>query len=168
MDGPGGPLPRRRAGDSNSPQNPSPIKDWQRNTWYGPAPQDTNPFEEPDEAPELLELRSDNVRQKSGDFWQEQTGYLPTGHASVKTKSGSRRKNRKKDWKFSHMLGKAILAAVIVMIGVGLILYFGVYRVRSIQVTGASRISPDDIIMLSGIKKGDSILTLDEKTWRRS
>ena len=96
MDGPGGNLPRRRAGDSNSPQNPSPIRDWQRNTWYGPVPQDTNPFEEPDEAPELLELRSDNVRQKSGDFWQEQTGYISQNRISEKTKGKSKHAKKKR------------------------------------------------------------------------
>ncbi len=163
MDGPGGNLPRRRAGDSNSPQNPSPIRDWQRNTWYGPVPQDTNPFEEPDEAPELLELRSDNVRQKSGDFWQEQTGYISQNRISEKTKGKSKHAKKKNEWKLSRMLGKAILASLILMIGTGLVLFFGVYRVRNIQVAGSSRISADDIISLSGIRKGDSILTLDEK-----
>ena len=164
MEGPGGNQPRRRAGDSNSPQNPSPIKDWQRNTWYGPAPQDTNPFEEPDEAPELLELRSDNVRQKSGEFWQEQnqqTGYISS--ASSRQARVNKQKNKKKNsGKLSHMLGKALLfSLVLVLIALG-VLYFGVYRVRDIQVVGNELISANDIISISGIKKGDSMLALDE------
>ena len=71
MDGTGSNQPRRRAGDSNTPYNASRLKEWQQNTWFGPAPLDTNPFEEPDNAPELLEQRSDNLRDKSGEFWQE-------------------------------------------------------------------------------------------------
>ena len=34
-----------------------PLRDWQKNTWYGPAPLDENPFDEPEDAPELRELR---------------------------------------------------------------------------------------------------------------
>ncbi len=172
MDGPGGNQPRRRAGDSNTPGNPSPIKDWQRNTWYGPAPQDNNPFDEPDEAPELLELRSDNVRQKSGEFWQEQkqqTGYLSPNPVSRRAKTGPRRKDRKKkkEGKLSRILGKAILITLALAAVTVAVLYFAVYRVRVILVDGLvegqSHIAPRDVVELSGIKIGDSILSLDEK-----
>lgn len=170
MEGPGGSLPRRRAGDSNTPGTPSPIKDWQRNTWHGPAPQDSNPFDEPDEAPELLELRSENVRQRSGEFWQEQkqqTGYLSATHTSRSRKTGPRRKDRKKEGKLSRILGKAILITLALAAATVAVLYFAVYRVRVIRVEGLvegeSHIVPRDVIELSGIKIGDSILTLDEK-----
>lgn len=172
MDGQGGNQPRRRAGDSNTPGTPSPIRDWQRNTWYGPAPQDNNPFEEPDEAPELLELRSENVKQKSGEFWQEQkqtTGYVSATRTSRRVRSGPRRRNRKKkkDGRLSRVLGRAVLITLaLAAVTVG-ILYFAVYRVRVIQVEGNSGsgifFAPKDIIDLSGIKINDSILELDEK-----
>ena len=169
MEGPGGNLPRRRAGDSNTPGAPSPIKDWQRNTWYGPAPQDSNPFDEPDEAPELLELRSENVRQKSGEFWEQQkqsTGYIS---AAQKARRGPRRKDRKKkkEGTLSRMLGKAVLITLVLAAAAVAVLYFAVYRVRTIIVEGNSTeriyIEPKDVIALSGIKINDSILSLDEK-----
>ena len=164
MDGPGGNLPKKRAGDSNSPYNPSPIKDWQRNTWFGPAPQDGNPFDEPDEAPELLELRSDNVREKSGEFWQEQkqqTGYISAALASHRKRAGSRKKQ--KNGKLSVMILKIVAAVLALGIITLAILFFAVYRVRSIQIVGNDLISKGDIISISGISTGDSILTLDEK-----
>ena len=34
------------------------VRDWQRNTWFGPVPQNTNPFDEPETAPELKDSRS--------------------------------------------------------------------------------------------------------------
>lgn len=166
MDGPGGNLPRRRAGDSNTQQDPSPIKDWQRNTWYGPAPRDGNPFDEPDEAPELLELRSDNVRQKSGEFWQqkkEETGYQPAVRRNGRRRSSSKRKTHKKEARLSRYILRTLGVIVLLGAAVAAVLYFGVYRVRSIRVEGNSKISDSDVITLSGIKAGDSILTLDEK-----
>ena len=172
MDGPGGNLPRRRAGDSNQPGNPSPIKEWQRNTWYGPAPQDNNPFDEPDEAPELLELRSENVKQKSGEFWQEQkqqTGYLSSTRPTSRTKSGPRRRARKnkKEKKLSRILGRAVLVTLALAAVTVAILYFAVYRVRVIlvegNVAGNIRIDENVIKDLSGIRINDSMLTLDEK-----
>ncbi len=165
MDGPGGNLPRRRAGDSNAQQDPSSIRDWQRNTWYGPAPRDGNPFDEPDEAPELLELRSDNVRHKSGEFWQqkkEETGYQPAVRGNGRRRSSSKRKIRKKEVRLSRYILRTLGVVVLLGAAAAAVLYFGVYRVRSIRVEGNSKISDSDVIKLSGIKAGDSILTLDE------
>ena len=79
MQGPVQPSPGRRAGDpGTSGQDTGGLKEWQRNTWYGPAPlNDGSPFEEPESAPELLEARSSNVSNHTGSFWtdQGQTGY---------------------------------------------------------------------------------------------
>ena len=54
MQGPVQPSPGRRAGDpGTSGQDTGGLKEWQRNTWYGPAPlNDGSPFEEPESAPE--------------------------------------------------------------------------------------------------------------------
>ena len=171
MEGPGGNPPRRRAGDSNTPGAPAPIKDWQRNTWYGPVPRDTNPFDEPDEAPELLELRSENVTQKAGEFWQDQketTGYQSKALTSRQKAAGPRRKERKKnEGKLSRSLGRILLVMLLLAAVTGAVLYFGVYRVRVILVEGltegVSRIAPKDVVALSGIKLNDSMLGLDEK-----
>ena len=79
MQGPYPPDPSRQPRDPSAPAGRPPLKDWQKNTWFGPAPADMNPFDEADEAPELAELRSENVSRKAGDFWKEQepTGYIP-------------------------------------------------------------------------------------------
>ena len=45
--------PGRRAGDSGSASGADGgLKDWQKNTWFGPAPSNSNPFEEPEDAKE--------------------------------------------------------------------------------------------------------------------
>ena len=71
MDGQnGGYRPRtagERSGTAGSGDNG--VRDWQRNTWFGPAPVNTNPFDEPEDAPELKASRSENVNEHIGDFW---------------------------------------------------------------------------------------------------
>ena len=54
MDGHNGGYRPRTAGErNNTPGNgDNNVRDWQRNTWFGPAPVNTNPFEEPEDAPE--------------------------------------------------------------------------------------------------------------------
>ena len=75
MEGPnGGYRPEssgRRAGDPAPSSGPGgeELKDWQKNTWFGPAPLNNNPFDEPEDAPELRESRSENVTEHVGEFW---------------------------------------------------------------------------------------------------
>ena len=60
MQGPPEGFRPKKAGDRNmagTGEQPE-IRDWQRNTWYGPSPADPTPFDEPDDAPELRESRS--------------------------------------------------------------------------------------------------------------
>ena len=61
-----------RKGGNTSPQEP--LRDWQKDTWYGPYPVHENPFDEPEDAPELRDLRSENLNNRSGEFWETQTG----------------------------------------------------------------------------------------------
>ena len=72
MEGPnGGYRPEssgRRAGEAGGQG----VRDWQKNTWFGPAPLNSNPFDEPEDAPELKDVRSENVNQRMGEFWQTQ------------------------------------------------------------------------------------------------
>ena len=92
MQGPVQPSPGRRAGDSRtSGQDTGGLKDWQRNTWYGPAPSNSNPFEEPESAPELLEARSSNVSNHTGSFWSDQgtTGYQYSTEEMKKQPAGT-------------------------------------------------------------------------------
>ena len=69
MEGPGNNQPVKRAGDSNNPHGAPEIRDWQKNTWTGPMPMNVSPFEEPDNAPELLQQRSENLSDRNGAFW---------------------------------------------------------------------------------------------------
>ena len=167
MQGPVQPNPGRRAGDPDgmSGQDSGGLKDWQRNTWFGPTPPDSNPFDEPEDSPELLEERSDNVSNRSGSFWneQEQTGYQYSTE-QLKKQSASEgaagRSPGKKDHRVS--LRAALITAAFLMAAI-LVVYFGVFRIREIRVIGNSSISAADVIRFSGIRKGGSILLLSEK-----
>lgn len=172
MQGPGQQPPRRRAGDSSgAPGSPdSGLKEWQRNTWYGPAP-DSNPtpFEEPEDAPELLKERSSNVSNHTGSFWtdQSQTGYqYPAAEVSKPSPGGKKGKPKKRKGERRVSLRSAAVLAGLLITAV-LVLYFGVFRIREIRVIGNNSISSADIIRFSGIRRGDSILRLSEEETER-
>ena len=167
MDGSGFQPPKRRAGDSNTPNSPRTLKAWQQNTWFGPAPLNDNPFEEPDDAPELLEQRSESLRDKSGDFWQDQPskGYqTPADKKGRRSQSSPKKKKRKKPG--------AVMTAALILTGLAMIacavLYFFVFRVTKIIVVGNEELSAREIIEFSGIKKGDSILWISEEEVARN
>lgn len=144
--------PPRRAGDQSGR-----IKDWQRNTWHGPTPVNTNPFDEPDTAPELRDQRSPNVNEKTGDFWRENTGYNPAVRPqdTPEADAQSGRKGLSSGLRVIAVLTALTLAAV-------LVLYFFVFRIRTIRVEGNIDVSASDVIRFSGIRYGGSILTLSE------
>ena len=153
-----------QAGDSRtSGQDTGGLKDWQRNTWYGPAPSNSNPFEEPESAPELLEARSSNVSNHTGSFWSDQgtTGYQYSTEEMKRQTAGTglRRKNSRE----RQVPVRTLLIAAALMVTAFLVIYFGVFRIREIRVIGNSEISSADIIRFSGIRRGDSILRLSEK-----
>ena len=159
MQGPGGNLSGRRAGDSGGPN--SGLKDWQRNTWTGPViRQEINPFDEPENAPELLELRSDNLRDKTGDFWNDQP---TTGQPRT---AGTVSKDLKKEKKKEKQPGSGIVRAAVILVGVvaavAAILFFAVFRIRVIEVRGNSLFTADQIREMSGLEYGASILTINE------
>ena len=165
MQGPGENPPRRRAGSTSAPSG-SPeenLKDWQRNTtWIGPIPTDADPFDEPADSPELQDVRSENVRKHSGDFWNQKqnTGYQYSLTQGQKPKKNLAAEPRKKERRIS-LRAAGILAAM--LIAAAGILYFAVFRVREIRVVGNRDISEQDVIRFSGIRKGTSILRLSEK-----
>ena len=169
MEGPGNNRPVKRAGDSNTPHGAPEVRDWQRNTWTGPMPMNVSPFEEPDDAPELLQQRSENLRDREGAFWQQATnGYQRTaGNETQRTnaaktgKSSEKTKNKKTGGTSAGM--KAALALVALTFITICALYFIVFRVREIKVEGNELISRSDVIRLSGIQYGESILTLSEE-----
>ena len=132
MQDPSQQRPGRRAGDSgNIPGQPdNGLKDWQKNTWYGPAPYNSNPFEEPEDAPELLEARSSNVSNHTGEFWnyQQETGYqYSAGELKKNTGRDSVRARKNSEPVISvRVVGFLLLLTVTAV----LVLFFGVYRVK--------------------------------------
>lgn len=167
MQGPGDEYradqPGRRAGDQ--PDNADQVRDWQRNTWIGPVPSDMNPFDEPETAPELKASRSRNVNEHTGEFWSPLSDTYPAygtrkapekkangsgGHKSQKRGSGKRR--------------TVLITVILLLAAVAAVLRFAVFAVHEIQVTGNSQVPAGEIIRISGIRNGDNILFLDEKT----
>ena len=163
MEGPSGNYrPRtagQRSGQPGSADNG--VRDWQKNTWYGPAPLNTNPFDEPEDAPELREFRSENVNERVGDFWApQQTGSHPVRPG---TGTGTATKAKKPAARGKHRTLKALAGVVVTVLAVVLILRFAVFTVRNIRVTGNSGVPAEEVIRSSGIRTGDNILTLNEK-----
>ena len=147
------------------------VRDWQRNTWYGPAPSDVNPFDEPEDAPELRENRSENVNSRLGDFWKQQnTGYTYTGAQPVMPEGrGGRAKRssgKREQLRTSTVFKGAMITLAVFLVAV-LILRFVVFTVRDIQVTGNRDIAAAEIVRISGIRQGESILSLQEETVER-
>ena len=167
MQNPGQPSPYRRAGDSagSSGSPDGNLKDWQKNTWFGPAPTNPNPFEEPENAPELLESRSSNVNNHTGRFWndQEATGYqYSTDQIRKQTSRGAAGAGKKKNEERMISL-RAVGILLALLLAAALVLFFVVFQIREIRVIGNKTIPAPEVIRLSGIK-GGSILTLSEDT----
>ena len=172
MQGPEPPRPTRRAGDSGN-ANGMPdggLKDWQKNTWYGPVPYNTNPFEEPDDAPELLEQRSSSVSDRSGEFWNDRpaSGYRFSEGKGKENKAPSGEKTGKRRGRESLIPFRAVGFVLLMAAAAALVLFFGVFRIREIKVVGNRDVSATDIIRFSGIRRGGSILTLSEDETQRN
>ena len=149
-----------RSGSSGSGDG---VRDWQRNTWFGPAPLNNNPFDEPEDAPELKEIRSENVTQHVGEFWQSPgKGYQDTTSSAKITGAEGRNKSEKK--KAHPRAFRVFIGAIILIAGIVLILRFAVFSVKQIFITGNTSIPAEEVIRVSGIRRGDSILSLNEKT----
>lgn len=170
MQGPRGDNRPKTAGDGEGG-----VRDWQKNTWFGPAPLHGNPFDEPEDAPELKDIRSENVNQRMGDFWApqqpRQAGYRAdrTGRPddSAETSARGKTTDQPRRKAGTKTAGKtrlpSILIIVFILAAALLALRFAVFNVTEIQVTGNVNIPAGEIIRISGIRTGDNILTLDEK-----
>ena len=158
----GGYRPRTAGERAGSSDNGSGVRDWQRNTWFGPAPLNSNPFDEPEDAPELRASRSENVTQHVGDFWNtpenaSQRIALSNPIKENESRAGSRKK------KAQPRTIRVIAGIVAVLVAVLLILRFAVFSVKQIFVTGCDTIPAEEVIRVSGIRRGDSIFSLNEK-----
>ena len=163
MEGPTGDNRPRTAGGragGSGPQDGG-VREWQKNTWFGPAPVHSNPFDEPEDAPELKNIRSENVNQHMGDFWAPQTGsFHPPAEPRTQAGKPENRSRSKSRTRKSHRAGLLIL---LFLAAVVLVLRFAVFTVREIRVTGNNQIPASEIIRISGVRQGDNILSLNEQ-----
>ncbi len=163
MDGRNQEYRPRTAGERRNSSGPDGgVRDWQKNTWFGPAPLNPNPFDEPEDAPELRETRSENVTQHVGDFWNTPDQRNQITGTSRKIGEREIRKNTSKAAARPRAVRTALIA-VLALAAVILVLRFAVFSVKEIIVTGNSTIPAEEVIRVSGIRKGDSILTLSEQ-----
>ena len=163
--GNGQPDPRYQSGAApGQSTEPRPLRDWQKDTWYGAAPSDGNPFDEQDNAPELLKERSENLNDHQGDFWQQQTtGYqFRAGNTTERDARAGSDKSRGKVHPIR--IGLSVLAALALVFAA---VYYGIYQLTDIQVVGNSAVSEDAIIAASGLKMGSPILGIDAGTVAR-
>ena len=155
--------PNNRTGGLRSPYFDDATPEWQKNTWIGPFPEHDYPFDEPETAPELEAERSEELKNRSGEFWQSHTnGYQFGGkkegekaeQPAPKAKKEKKEKSSRRKW--TALLGTAGVLALLVGV-----LYFGVFTVRTIRIVGNSAIPEAEIIRLSEIRVGMPILGLD-------
>ena len=163
MDGQNGGYRPRTAGERNeSSENGRGVRDWQKNTWFGPAPLNSNPFDEPEDSPELVESRSQNVTEREGPFWQDPSkGYTGRQQASGRTETAGRKKTETGGRRRKAL--RWIAGSVLLITAVFLVLRFAIFSVKEILVTGNEKISAEEIIRISGVRQGDSILSINEK-----
>ena len=167
MQGPPNNNRPRTAGErSGMPGQDGGVRDWQKNTWYGPAPLNSNPFDEPEDAPELRESRSENVTQHVGEFWDSPgEGYRPriqpesAPYIPSENTKGKRTEKKRSGGRTLRVIAGMVLGLTALI----LILRFAVFSVKEIRVTGNQMLSPEEVVRVSGIKRGDNILSLNEK-----
>lgn len=142
-----------------------------------------SPFEEPEQAPELRENRSENLYSREEPFWNRVVDGDAVPRDDVRdanywnhpdvmdTDRLLQFDNDTKLQKVRKFLGSGtvkkclLMTAVVVVIAV--ILYSALFQVRTIQVVGNSTISTQEIIRLSGIRVGQSTMTIDDEAVMR-
>lgn len=144
---------------------------------------DGSPFEEPEQAPELREKRSESLYSRQEPFWNRVVDGDEAPRDDVRdpnywnhpdvmdTDRMLQFDNDTKLQKVRKFLGSGtvkkclLMTAVVVVIAV--ILYSALFQVRTIQVVGNSTISDQEIIRLSGIRIGQSTMTIDDNAVMR-
>ena len=139
----------------------TPLRDWQKDSWYGPTPVRENPFDEPEDAPELREMRSENLNNRSGAFWQQNAGPQITGgyHFGGRTTQDTATAPAVREPEKRHPLLLTLVCLVAAGILAG-VLYYGVFSIRNIQVIGNSQVPASEVIRVSGLRTGMPILSV--------
>lgn len=149
----------------------------------GKSHQVESPFEEPAEAPELRQKRSDSLYTRDEPFWNRM---VDTQQPSQSVRRDANYWNHPdvmdsdcmlhvdsdtRLQKLRKFLGadttrKFLLVAVILVI-VGVILYSTLFQVRRIIVRGNVTVPGQDIVRLSGLKIGQNSITIDDEAVMR-
>lgn len=149
-----------------SPGGPPPdLKDWQKETWYGGSPADMNPFDEPEDAPELREERSESLNNREGAFWSsgQTTGYRYGGNGGKTAPAPPPKKPAKKRSPWVYVLFTLATGVVIWAVS-----WFLIFNVRSIRVEGNQKFTDEEVIALSGLRKGQPLLGLNAEDVARN
>ncbi len=118
---------------------------------------DLNPFDEPEDAPELREERSESLNNREGAFWSSgsTTGYS-YGNRTPAPAPPPPKKPAKKRSPWVYVLFTAAAGALI-----WALTWFVIFNVRNIRVEGNAKFTDEEIISLSGIRKGMPLLGLN-------
>ena len=137
-----------------------------------------NPFEEPENAPELRQQRSESLYTRSAPFWERvvetppEDGEYPqdAGYWTHKEEMGEERYMRVEDPKPLEMVRRHLtsrtaiwlyLCVVLVLLGyLGFRSVFG--TIRTIHVVGNTSFTAEQVIGLSGLEVGMSTFDIDE------
>ena len=163
----GGPVPGKASGPWQQPVPPQGTTNpgqasgpWQQpvppqtQPWQSPPP---DPFDEPGDAPELRQARSDNLYDRDRTFWHN-VGDLQAVPEQTPQKPTPRQDGHALRW---------IILIVAVVLAAGFLVCGTVFRVRSITVEGNRTISAEEVIRLSGITEGMNTLALDQEAVER-
>lgn len=123
---------------------PTPSNPWAT----GPV----DPFDEPSEAPELMEQRSDHLYNKEDRFWDHVEGSTKADH-HARRKPHSKAEGHTMRW---------VILILAVIVAVGGLVYGAVFQVRDIAVQGSLTIAEKAIIDLSGIRLGMNTFSIDD------
>lgn len=144
-----------------------------------PDTQGFNPFEEPEQAPELREKRSENLYSRDEPFWERVVDAPDASgdfrrdvnywnHPDVMdTDRLLHVDNDTALQKVGKFLGsdavKKVIGIVAVVVLVAIALFGTVFRVHAIHVSGNTTVTDEAIIRLSGLKVGQSSMTIDDE-----
>ena len=142
-----------------------------------------SPFEEPEQAPELRNERSENLYTRSEPFWNSVADTTRQSRGEVRDANYWNHPDVMDTDRLLHVntdrgldkvrkfLGagatKRFLAIFAVLVVVAFVLYGVVFQVRTINVVGNSRIQKAEIVRLSGLKEGQNSLSIDDEAVMR-
>ena len=142
-------------------------------------PQGESPFEEPEQAPELRQNRSESLYTRDEPFWNrvvdQEQAYQPRqlyanywNHPDVMDSDcilhvdSDTRLQKLKKFLGSGTTKKFLLVSAIIVV-IAFILYSALFQVRRIVVRGNATVPGQDIVRLSGLKVGQNSLTIDDE-----